>query len=272
MIVDYHVHTFMCGHAGGTLDEMIEAAIARGLDEVGIADHMPLYYFEDPDLAMAPDELPLYVERVLELKERYRDRITVRLGIEADYEPGTQKMRAEILGQYQWDYVIGSVHILGDWVFDDPRRLERYQGLDVDQFYVDYLEAVGDMAETGLYNTVGHADLAKKFDVRAKIDLEPHYRELLAKVMDAGMCYEVNTAGLRWPVKEMYPAPDFVRIASEIGVPVTLGSDAHSPADVARDFDQAIALIRNTGYESIAAFEGGAMRLVPLPEDQPPDH
>jgi len=271
LIADYHVHTSMCGHASGTLDEMVEAAIARGLDEVGIADHMPLYYFEDPDLAMAPDELPLYVERVLDLKERYRERITVRLGIEADYHPGTQQLRAEILGQYQWDYVIGSVHILGDWVFDDPRHLERYQDLDVDGFYVEYLQAVGEMAETGLYNTVGHADLAKKFDVRATIDLEPHYREVLARVRDAGMCYEVNTAGLRWPVKEMYPAPEFVRIASEMGVPVTLGSDAHSPSDVARDFDGALAMIREAGYTSIAAFDGGKMRLEPLPEDQPPD-
>ena len=264
MKLDYHVHTFMCGHAAGTLDEMVEAAIDRGLDEVGIADHMPLYYFEDPELAMAPGELPLYVERVLELKERYKDRITVRLGIEADYEPATQEMRAEILARYPWDYVIGSVHILGGWVFDDPRRLDGYEGLDIDQFYRDYLCAVGDMAETGLYNTVGHADLAKKFDVRAKIDLEPLYRDVLAKVKEAGMCYEINTAGLRWPVKEMYPAPEFVRVAFEMGVPVTLGSDAHSPADVARDFDRGIALIREAGYDSVAAFEGGAMRLVPI--------
>jgi histidinol-phosphatase (PHP family) len=266
LIADYHVHTFMCGHASGTLDEFVEAAIAKGLNEIGIADHMPLYYFEDPELAMAPGELPLYVERVIDLKKRYRDRITVRLGIEADYHPGTQRVRAATLGEYQWDYVIGSVHILGDWVFDDPRRLERYQGLDIDQFYLDYLREVGDLVETGLYNTVGHADLAKKFDVRPSIDLEPHYRELLGKIKAAGMCYEVNTAGLRWPVEEMYPAESFVRLAAEMGVPVTLGSDAHVPGDVARDFDRALALIRSAGYREFAAFEGGRMRLVPLPE------
>ena len=266
MRVDYHVHTSMCGHASGTLDEMVEAAIGRGLDEIGIADHMPLYYFEDPELAMAPGELPLYVERVVDLKKRYRDRITVRLGIEADYHPGTQRLRQATLAEYQWDYVIGSVHILGDWVFDDPRRLEGYKGLDIDQFYIDYLSEVGDLVETGLYNTVGHADLAKKFDVRPSIDLEPHYRELLGKIKGAGMCYEVNTAGLRWPVEEMYPAEAFVRLAAEMGVPVTLGSDAHTPGDVARDFDRALALIRSAGYRELAAFEGGGMRLVPLPE------
>jgi histidinol-phosphatase (PHP family) len=267
VLADYHVHTFMCGHASGTLDELVEAAIERGLDEVGIADHMPLLYFEDPTLAMKPAELPLYVERVLEVKEKYRGRIMVRLGIEADYHPDTQEDRAKMVEDYPWDYVIGSVHILGDWVFDDPRHLERYEGLDIDKFFVDYLGAVGDMVETGMYTTIGHADLAKKFNVRPSIDLEPCYREVLEKAKVAGVCYEVNTAGLRWPADEMYPDPVFVRLAASMGVPVTLGSDAHGPADVARDFDKALVLIRDAGYREMAAFEGGKMRLVPLPED-----
>ncbi len=265
MIADYHVHTAMCGHASGTLDELVEAAIARGLDEVGIADHMPLLYIEDANLAMAPDELPIYVERVLEVKEKYKDRITVRLGIEADYHHETQDDRFKMIDGYPWDYVIGSVHMVGDWVFDDPRHLERYEGLDIDRFYVDYLRTVGDMVDTGLYNTVGHADLVKKFGYRASIDLEPYYRELLEKVSAAGICYEINTAGLRWPADEMYPAPAFVELACSMGVPVTLGSDAHGPADVARDFDRAIDLAREAGYREFAMFDGGIMRLRPLP-------
>jgi len=256
----------MCGHASGTLDELVLAGIEQGLDEIGIADHMPLLYFEDPDLAMAPDQLPVYVERVLELKDKYKDRITVRLGIEADYHPETMEDRARLIEQYPWDYVIGSVHILGEWVFDDPRHLSGYEGLDIDQFYIDYLAAVGDMMATGLYNTLGHADLAKKFNFRAAIDLDPYYREVLEKVLSAGACYEINTAGLRWPAAEMYPAPGFVRVAAEMGVPVTLGSDAHGPADVARDFDKAIALIREAGYKEFAVFERGEMKLAPLPE------
>jgi histidinol-phosphatase (PHP family) len=254
----------MCGHATGTMDELVESAISKGLGEVGIADHMPLLYFEDPQLAMAPAELPTYVERVLELKERFAGRIVVRMGIEADYHRETQDERARILEQYPWDYVIGSVHVLNGWVFDDPRRLEGYEGLDIDRFFIDYLGEVRDMMATGLYNTLGHADLAKKFNVRAAIDLEPHYREVLAAVRDAGACYEVNTAGLRWPAAEMYPEPAFVRLAASMGVPATLGSDAHTPDDVARDFDKAIALLRDAGYTEMATFDAGKMRLVPL--------
>lgn len=266
MIADYHVHTAMCGHATGTLDELAEAAIARGLDEVGISDHMPLLYCEDPELAMSGEELPLYVERVLELKERFRDRITVRLGIEADYHPETQDERRRMIEAHPWDYVIGSVHILDGWMFDDPRRLDGYEGLDIDDFFTRYLRTVGEMARTGLYNIVGHADLAKKFGYRARGDLKHVYREVLEKVKAAGMCYEINTAGLRWPADEMYPDPELVRLGAQMGVPVTLGSDAHSPSDVGRDFSRALALLREAGYREMAFFEGGRMRLGSLPE------
>src|SRR5450756_3026292 len=82
------------------------------------------------------------------------------------------------------------------------------------------------------YDIVGHADLVKKFDRRASIDLNPYYRELLAEMKGTGVCFEVNTAGLRWPVGEIYPEPDFVRLGAELGVTVTLGSDSHCPEAV----------------------------------------
>lgn len=262
MKVDYHVHTYMCGHARGTIAELVESAIGKGFAQVGIADHMPLTYADNPSLSMGRDDLPRYVEEVLAAKERYAESISVRLGIEADYEPGTMDEIEGMIHAYPWDYVIGSVHVIDSWIFDDPTTMERYEGLDLDAFYLEYLGRVLEMVKSGLYNIVGHADLAKKFDVRASIDLEPSYREILTAVMDAGMCYEVNTAGLRWPVGEIYPEPAFVRLARDLGVPVTLGSDAHSPDDVGKDLDRAAELIRSAGYTRVATFEAGRMSLV----------
>ncbi|MFH1150513.1 MAG: histidinol-phosphatase HisJ family protein [Actinomycetota bacterium] len=264
MISDYHVHTALCGHARGTLDELVAAAIDKGFAEIGIADHMPLLYDDNPDLAMAREQLPRYVEQVLELKERSVGRITVRLGIEADYDAATMEERIVMMNAYPWDYVIGSVHVLDGWIFDDPRNLDRYRDIDLDEFYLEYLYAVESMVQTGLYDIIAHADLAKKFDMRASIDLRPHYRRLLEKVKAAGMCYEINTAGLRWPVAEMYPEPEFVRIAAELGVPVTLGSDSHSPDDIGRDFDRALELVRSAGYAELATFDGRKMGSAPI--------
>lgn len=265
MIADYHVHTTMCGHARGTMEELVESAVAKGFSEVGIADHMPLLYTDDPTLSMAPGELPLYVDRVLELKERHRGSIEVRLGIEADYHPATMDERKRLLEAHPFDYVIGSVHVLGDWIFDDPRTSDRYREIDIDDFYLEYLRAEVEMVSTGLFDIVGHADLVKKFGARASIDLSAHHRELLGTIKESGVCYEVNTAGLRWPAGEMYPEPSFVLMGAKMQVPVTLGSDSHSPEDVGRDFDLALALLRESGYRELAVFEGRAMRLVPLP-------
>jgi histidinol-phosphatase (PHP family) len=264
MIADYHVHTHLCGHAGGTIEESIQAAVARGFSEIGIADHLPLTYIDDRTLSMSAEQLPLYVEQVLELKERFSGTITVRLGIEADYHAPTLERIAGMVEAHPFDYVIGSVHAIRDWAFDDPRTEERYEGLDLDDFYIEYLETEMAMVETGLYDIVGHADLVKKFDKRATIDLSGYYRDLLERVERAGMCYEVNTAGLRWPAAEIYPEPLFIRIGAELGVPITLGSDSHDPRDVGRDFDRALALVREAGYADIAAYSDRKRTLLPL--------
>lgn len=264
MMFDYHVHTPMCGHASGTMEEAVQSAVRKGFSEIGIADHLPLLYMDDPTLSMRPEDLPLYIDTVLGLKDRFQGQIEVRLGIEADYYPPTLGEVERMLDAHPFDYVIGSVHILGDWIFDDPREEERYEDIDIDEFYIAYLEAEKEMVATGLYDIVGHADLVKKFDRRASIDLTPHYRELLSEMKRMGVCFEVNTAGLRWPVGEIYPEPDFVRLAAEMGVPVTLGSDSHCPEDVGRDFDLALELLRASGYGEAANFKGRKIKLVPL--------
>lgn len=264
MIADYHIHTALCGHARGTVEEMIASALEKGFERVGIADHMPMLYSDHAHLAMAPGQLPGYVEEVLAARERYRGRIDVLLGIEADYHGPTQDERVAMLKEHPFDYIIGSVHILGDWIFDSPADVDRYDELDLDRFHLEYLRELRDMVASGVYDIVGHPDLAKKFDKRAGIDLTPQYREILELMKERGTCYEVNTAGLRWPVKEMYPEPAFVTLAAEMGVPVTLGSDAHCPEDVGRDFDLALDLIRGAGYTRIATFAGRRVTLVGL--------
>ncbi len=264
MIADYHIHTGLCGHARGNVDELVESALEKGFEQVGIADHMPMLYAEYTHLSMTPEQLPGYVEEVRQAKERYAGRIKVLLGIEADYHGPTQAERVALLDKYPFDYIIGSVHVLGDWIFDSPLDVDRYDEVDLDDFYLEYLREVRDMVASGVYDIVGHPDLPKKFDKRPTIDLAPHYREILLVMKERGTCYEVNTAGLRWPVGEMYPEPSFVRLAAELGVPVTLGSDAHCPEDVGRDFDKALELVRGAGYRELATFERGKITLVDI--------
>jgi histidinol-phosphatase (PHP family) len=234
---------------------------------IGCADHLPLLPEHDPELSMEAFQLDDYVAEVQGLKAEYPG--FVLLGIEADYRPSTvEEVRALLHGR-PFDYVIGSVHHLGDWGFDDPRQMDRYEHADIDDMWVEYFDLVGDAAETGLFTIMGHMDLVKKFGYRATRTLGAELDRLLERLARAGVAVEINTAGLHKPVKEAYPSPDILRRLREAGVPITFGSDAHRPEEVGRDFVHAVDLARAAGYDSFAVLTpdpaGGRARLAAAP-------
>lgn len=258
MLVDYHTHTTRCGHASGTMEQYVDRAVEAGLAEIGFSDHLHLYFLpldrRDPTLAMREEELPEYVESVLKLRDRYAGDIEVRLGLEADYFPGREHDLRTILEPYPWDYVYGSVHFLDDWGFDDPRHLDRYGDWDIDKLYAYYFDHVKSAAQSGLFDVMGHLDLVKKFGHRPKKDVRDLYAGVVTELKEAGVAVEVSTAGLRKPVREIYPGPDLLAECARQGVPATMASDAHSPSEVARDLDKAVAALRTAGYDSFVRF------------------
>ncbi|MEW6181884.1 MAG: histidinol-phosphatase HisJ family protein [Bacillota bacterium] len=257
-LADYHVHTRRCGHASGEANEYVNAAKAIGLREIGFADHIPQYFLppglRDPGLAMEENELGDYAAEVLENRSANKD-IVVRLGIEADFAPGHEKALNEILRGYPFDYVLGSVHYINGWGFDNPEQTGGYSGREIDDLYREYFGLVRQMVSTGLFDVVAHPDLLKKFGYRPESNILPLYEETVRAIAAAGMAVEVNTSGLRQPVKEIYPHPEFMGICRRYGVPVTLGSDAHNPVEVGRNFEEALVLLHGAGYRESAVFE-----------------
>ena len=260
---DYHTHSVRCGHARGTPAEYVTAAQAAGLLAIGVADHLPLLPEHDPELSMQACELDDYVVEVGELQATFPGFIL--LGIEADYRRGTVNEVRSLLQGQPFDYVIGSVHHLDDWGFDDPRQIDRYEAVDIDDVWVEYFELVGEAAESGLFTIMGHLDLVKKFGYRPSRSLEVELDRLLARIARAGVAVEINTAGLHKPVKEAYPSPEILRKLRAAGIPITFGSDAHRPEEVGRDFAHATDLARAAGFDFFATLAadpaGGRARL-----------
>ena len=250
---DYHTHTARCGHAHGQPADYVAAAQALGLSAIGIADHLPLLPEPDPELSMDASDLAGYVAEVRGLGTAHAG--YVRLGIEADYRPHTISDVRSLLEEHPFDYTIGSVHHLGEWGFDDPRQIDEYEDREIDDVWVEYLELVGDAAETGLFTVLGHLDLVKKFGFRPTRTLKMELDHLVSRIARAGVIVEINTAGLHRPVKEAYPTTDILALLNEAGVPITFGSDAHRPEEVGRDFDHAAELARSAGYEVFASLE-----------------
>ncbi|MCL5981074.1 MAG: histidinol-phosphatase HisJ family protein [Firmicutes bacterium] len=254
-MIDYHVHTVRCCHATGSMEEYMAEAAQKGLQEIGFADHFPLELLDftpETPVTMSAGELTVYLSDVLKLQER--SAVPVRLGVEVDYLPGREALTEKLLARYPLDYCIGSIHFLGSWDFTHPRFVEYYRTFDVDKLYRRYFQTLQDMAESGLFDIVGHLDVVKKYAFFPQQDWEDLLRETCGVLAKSGICVELNTAGWRAPVKEAYPSEAFLRECFRLGVPVTLGSDAHCPKDVGAGLGRAVSLLKSLGFTSVTAF------------------
>ena len=252
---DYHMHTPLCGHAVGLPSQYAERAIKVGFKEIGFSDHAPLVSHLDPAITMNRQQLPLYHAMIEDVKRRFAKKLTVKIGIEADFLPGFENATKAILASYPYDFVLGSVHFMGRWGFDDPAERNRWSHQDVNQVYRDYYELLRQSAKSRLFDVIAHCDLVKKFGNRPTADMTEEIRKTARIFKETGLTIEINTSGLRKPVKEIYPALSNLKIYCAAKVPLTFGSDAHNPNDVGRDFDKGIALAKKAGYREYVIFK-----------------
>ena len=259
MLMDYHIHTAMSGDAEGKLNECIRIAHLRGLAEIGVSDH---FHPKEPQYSMRYDKLPEYVEKVQLLRET--NDFPVKLGIEVDFIRGLQSEIRKITREEPFDYVIGSVHFINGWGFDNPEYISKYQEWDIAELYETYFNLVQQCARSGLFDIIGHPDIIKKFGYRPEVDMTNVFLNTIEVIKECKVCVEVNTRGLMMPCREIYPSKEFLGICCDNEIPITLGSDAHKPEDVGRDFDHALELIREVGYENIAKFTCRKRELVEI--------
>lgn len=252
---DYHIHTKLCGHASGEMDAYVQFALTQPLREIGFADHLPMLKWAHPEYAMAFETLPEYVRNVQRLQRAY-PQLPIKLGIEADYYSAAECQATKaLLAAYPFDYVYGSVHFIDAWAIDDPRRLSEWDAQDVNAVYARYFALLEQAARSGLFDILAHFDLPKKFGHRPTQDLSGLIAQTLRGVKDSGAAVEINTAGLRKPVKEIYPAPAIMRLLKKYEIPIVLGSDAHAPAEVGQDFALARTMLKELGHAEVVIFE-----------------
>lgn len=272
MLIDYHTHHVRCGHAVGELEEYVRRGIEIGLGQIGLSDHMPLLHVDPnryyPEMAMPMDELPRYVEECLRLKEKYKRQIDIRLGLEGDYIEGWEEAIERIVKAYPWDYVIGSVHFLGEWDITDHRQTQGWEGRDKLEVYQTYYDAIQKAAATGFYDIMGHLDVIKRFGYHpgeeAMDEVEALENAALNAVARSGVAMELNASGLSKPCAEMFPSERMLREAYRLGIPLTVGSDAHDPKKLGENLDRARAALWEVGFRELAVFEKRQRTMMPL--------
>jgi histidinol-phosphatase (PHP family) len=281
-VLDYHLHLWPHDSAETwlTIDQLAEyceRAAVRGVTEIAVTEHLyrfpkameivgPFWEGADADPAMAADmaayvdhhahaDLDDYVELVLEAK---RQGLPVKLGMEVDYYRGQMDEVAALLEPYPFDVLLGSIHWVGSWRFDDlddALQMSRWETARVDDCWDAYCEALEELAATGAVDVLAHPDLIK---VAGRIPNNP--AEWLDRIAEAaassGVAAELSSSGWGKPVAEQYPSVPLLDRFVAAGVPLTTASDAHGVGRVAERIDDLAALAREAGASSLASFEG----------------
>lgn len=289
MVLDYHLHLWPHGQraSGPTLEQLAsycERASEAGVEEIALTEHLFRFvqadavlggfWGDDPDPALrrsmqaywaehAHADLDTYVEVVLEAKSAG---LPVVLGLEVDYYRGRMHDVSALLAGYPFDVLLGSVHWIGAWTFDnisDEVAMAEWDRRGVEAAWGAYTEALEELADSGTCDVLAHPDLIKVTGRRPEVADEYHDRMAEAAAR-SGMAAEVSSAGWRKPVGQAYPAPDLLARFGSRGVPITTASDAHGLPDVADRAAELGVLIRDAGYDSLVAFRERRPRPVAI--------
>jgi histidinol-phosphatase (PHP family) len=256
---DYHMHSSYSDGRSAP-EDYIAPAITAGLSEIGFSEHLTL--FKDlEDWNMNPVNISPYINHLEELRKN-TDNIKIKIGLEVDYFEGKEEEIRSYLKVLPLDYIIGSVHYLGEKTVDlGP---EFYEGKSIDRLFESYFESVVTAISSGLFDIIAHCDLIRIYGYKPDMNLEPLYKKLARAMKTHNVAFEVNTNGRNRPLADFYPDRRFLHIFREENVPVCVNSDAHMPSRVGQYFDEAYELLRYIGFTEMAVFDKRVRKMVPF--------
>jgi histidinol-phosphatase (PHP family) len=268
-MIDLHTHHERCGHAQGRLGDVARWAHDRGVRMLGVSDHAPRFAevadHPRPHVQMARSQWDGYLAEAVALRDELAGRLDLRVGVEADFLPGTEAVYRAALDRTELDYVVGSVHEVvptagSAWNLFAPAS---YAEAAIDEVHRGYWRAVAAAAQSRLFDVLGHIDLIRMLPP-PEADLSSAVAEALDAIADVGVAVEINGSGLR---RDGRPYPDRALLERLVrrGVRITFGSDAHLAEHVGAGWREALALLGPLGVTELVAFRGRQPEMVTLP-------
>jgi len=289
---DYHVH--LAPHqamaepvlfTADLVEQYVEVAASRGVGEIAITEHvyrckeaLPILgnFWDDPEIptdiaaytagfvqAECNFRLDNYVEAVSAAKDRG---LPVKMGLEVDFFPGSIEGIMDLIADYPFDVLIGSVHWIGGWAIDSEPTQSEFDRRGLVEAYRQYAGVVRQMAEVGTLDIIGHVDVPKRYGRALPAEHGDVFQPVVEAAARTGMAVEINSKGLTKPIAELYPSEWLLARFRAAGVPITLSSDAHRPADVGWGIDEAAKLARRVGYSTHRRFDARVGYDVALPD------
>jgi len=267
VLIDYHTHLERGPYTLEYLKTFVDKGRERGVSEICFTEHG---HFFHESWALLNNDWPLSIPRrhladYTNLVEQAKGMdLPIKLGLEMDYIPETKVKIGQFLSTQPFDFVLGSVHWIDEFGFDNPDWLAEWDTRSVDELYRRYFTLLREAVQSKMFDAIAHPDVIKIFGYRPSFSLQEEYRQVADTLADNCVCLEVSTAGWRKPVNELYPHLDLLRTCLERGVNITLASDAHEPEHVGFAFDRAASLLRDLGLRQLATFTNRQIKMVAL--------
>lgn len=264
------MHTPLCGHAFGAPIEYAKSALQKGFDLITFTCHIPMEWqaFGQAGIRMRREQLDQYVEMVKAAAEEIKpEGLEVLCGIEAEVFPDEAHMEPmdEILNEYSWDFVLGSLHAhcrsYTDWLIKKKVKDDK---LIADCYFRHLIDGV----QSGRYDSMSHPDVIRTYGVVKQFipeENEAVIREFLTALVEEDICMEVNTSGLNKGAYEVHPDPLILGWANELGVKLTMGSDSHRPDSIGQHFDWIQPMLRKKGFTELHYFRDRKRHAIEMP-------
>ena len=281
MRFDYHMHFEYGDYDSAWVEGFFTAAKSHGLDEIGVSEHTHTFpefkqlYYDDLILDASPvgefqkvwlktnkfkHTLKDYFDFMARLKENH----AIKVGIEV-CNFRDQNAVKKILDAWDFDYRIGSVHFLWGWGFDASKLIDEWNNHNLRDIWDEYAAQVEHLTSSGNYDILGHPFNLRLFKHFPDFDATPYYERVAAALKKADMVVDVNTGTLyRYPVAEISPCADFMKIAAAHDLPIVITSDAHQPQDCGKFYEEATNYVRSFGFNKIARFDKRQRKIVDL--------
>lgn len=267
MIWDTHMHTHFSDDSQALPEDMIRQAVSLGLAGICFTDHLDLDYPNAPENYLL--DLPSYFEKMTPLAGLH-DGCLVCTGVELGLQPHLAREHQKILTEYSFDFVIGSSHLAHRM---DPYEPEYYKDRPEKEAYLEYFTSIlENIAAFDGFDVYGHLDYVVRYGPnKNRFYSYEQYADIIDEILNAliakGKGIEINTSGFRYGLGHSHPTEKILKRYRELGGELlTIGSDAHKPADIAYDFNRVPAILREAGFRYFTVFRERRPEFVPLPE------
>ena len=261
-LVSQHNHTDMTNHGEGSIEELLGQAHALGMTNIAVTEHYPLTFHVDPRdyVSMPKTRLEEYISRIIAQREVYPD-MEILVGCEFDWLGEGEDRDFSAESYEPFDIILGSVHFLDLWPFDDPAQRGFWDEVGADYIWKRYFEVWCEAVTSSVpFTVMAHPDLVKKFGHKPSFDPKSLYKQAAQAAKEAGRMVEVNTSGLTYACKEMFPSLELLHEFCRAGVPCTIGSDAHTPERVNFHIEQGYRWMYEAGYREVTVVRPGGDR------------